>query len=324
MPRAASVLKASFQILATYKAWDDPMTVRQVFYRLIAEYGYPKTEADYKSLVGWIARSRRSRQGRILELMFKKELSNEEAQETAFEDHTLIPFSWIRDEKGQSIEALTYDGYEDFLDDSCHRVKQMRLDGQDGQPQILEIWCEANGMVPLMRDIGSPWTVRVSSGGGYDSVTAKHDLAKRVLGREGRGLPTVVLHVGDFDPSGEGMWETLRDDVGMMVYDFGADPDSLTIERVALTEEQVIEMGVETAPPKKKDARRRGFVERHPYIAAHLGTEDITAQLEALTPPELRSLITMQIEGYIEPEPYENVIQRESEIRDELLDKLEE
>lgn len=322
-PRAASVLKASFQILAQYKAWESPMTVRQVFYRLVAEYGFGKTEAEYKSLVGMIARSRRARQGFLLDQIIHNQLTHGEAEEDAFHDHTLLPFPWIRDEKGHSYEPLVYDDFDDFIDHSKRQAEKMKMDRQAGQEQVLEIWCEAGGMVPLMKEIGAPWTVRVNSGGGYDSVTAKHKLAERVLHRAEKDLKTVVLHIGDFDPSGEGMFETLRDDVGAMCRDYGLGTMWYTIDRVALTEQQVIDMGVETAPPKAKDARRKGFVERHPEIARVLESEDITAQLEALTPPELRSLISGKIEERIEQEPYEEVLREEADLREELLDHLE-
>lgn len=324
-PIAQKVLEASFKILFTYKAWESPMTIRQIFYRLIAEYGYPKTEKDYKSLIGWIARSRRARQGHILESLHQG-LSYEVAQKIAFETRWMIPFSWIRDERGQGIDSLTYDSYIDFIDDTRRRAEEMRLPAQEGQPQILEIWCEAAGMVPLMREISNPWTLRVNSGGGYDSVTAKHDLAQRVVERVDQlELPTVVLHVGDFDPSGEGMYETLRDDVTAMVNGWKVSDHWLTINRVALTEEQVMDMQVETAPPKPKDARSKGFVERHPEVVEFFGgSEDITAQLEALTPPELRQLIVEQIESYIEPAPYEDVRERESDIRERLVEGIEE
>ena len=119
------------------------------------------------------------------------------------------------------------------------------------------------------------------------------------------------------------MFETLRDDVGEMVHDFGAGYEYLTVDRVALTEDQVIDMKVETAPPKPKDARRRGFVQRHPRIADILGTEDITAQLEALTPPELRSLMQEQIEKYIDEEVYDETLEREQGVRDEASEFLD-
>lgn len=320
-PAAESVLKAAFHVLATYEAWDAPMTIRQVFYRLVQEYGYAKTEADYGSLIGWVARSRRARQGNLNELI-DQGADMEEATKAAFETKWMIPFSWIRDDKGDSIEHLTFETYDGFMEDTRERAENMRLDGQRGQEQILEIWCEAGGMVPLMRQIGEPWTLPVNSGGGYDSVTAKHNLARRVVNRL---VPTVILHVGDFDPSGEGMYETLRDDVGAMVSELAWDSrELLTVERVALTEEQVISMNVETAPPKKKDRRRVGFVQRHPNAVKHFGSEDITAQLEALTPPELKQLIESQIEPYIDSDTYEDVRNLESEIREQLLDKLDE
>lgn len=319
-PIAQAVLEASFQICAQYKAWESPLTVRQIFYRLVQERGYAKTENDYKALVNMIARSRRARQGFINDKI-DRGLDLQEASDLALENHTLIPFSWIRDEKGQGIDALTYDDYDDFMENARRQAEEMRLDAQEGQKQILEIWCEAAGMVPLMREIGSPWTLRVNSGGGYDSVTAKHELARRVIHRP---VPTVVLHIGDFDPSGEGMYETLRDDVGQMAYELMPEPGWLTVERVALTEEQVIKMNIETAPPKKKDARRAGFVKRHPKARKHFKSDDITAQLEALTPPELRSLIQGTIESYIDQDEYESVRQREDEIREDLLAKLED
>src|SRR5206468_4024831 len=112
-PRAASVLKASFKILQQYEAWDNPMTARQIFYRLVQEYNYDKTERDYKSLVGWIARSRRARQGLILERIYEHEESREDAEHFAFEDRTLIPFPWIRDEKGYQFDPLVHEDRDD-------------------------------------------------------------------------------------------------------------------------------------------------------------------------------------------------------------------
>lgn len=121
------------------------------------------------------------------------------------------------------------------------------------------------------------------------------------------------------------MYETLRDDVTSMVNGWGVRDHRLTVNRVALTEVQVMDMQVETAPPKPKDARSKGFVERHPEVVEFFGgSEDITAQLEALTPPELRQLIVEQIEAYIEPVAYEDVRERESDIRERLVEGIEE
>lgn len=317
------VIRAAKSILIEYKAWERPMTVRQVFYRLVAEYGFDKTENAYGSLIGYIARSRRAYQRRIIDLIENGEVENgKEAQERALEDHTLIPFSWIRDERGKSHVPTSFETVDDFTVNVEAWVESLQKDRTVGQPRALELWCEAAGMVPLMREIAQPYGIRVSSGGGYDSVTAKHKLANRAARAFNRGrVFTTVLHVGDFDPSGEGMFNTLTEDVGEMVWQ-RVGLEAISFERVALTERQVIDMGVETAPPKPMDSRRRGFVAAHPEIREHLGTDDITAQLEALTPPELYSLIEGAIEGFVDEDALDRVKAAEDELRAEIRDRL--
>src|SRR5690348_4235521 len=46
-------------VLSEYSA-QLPMTARQIFYRLVGAYGYPKTERDYKNLCEKLVRARRA------------------------------------------------------------------------------------------------------------------------------------------------------------------------------------------------------------------------------------------------------------------------
>lgn len=223
-------------------------------------------------------------------------------------------------------------------------------------------------MFEILKQIAAPYSCRANTGGGYDSVTAKHELAIRVADRAKIGLPTLVLHVGDFDGSGENMCDVLRDDAGQMavtqvaralVATYRANPgddaadwfqdtpewlwddvgaiikekrttDRLAefvygfckVERVALTGEQVVERNVITAPPKKSDSRTVGFVERNWETVDALGTEDISAQLEALTPSELRALVTEVIEDHLDMDIYQSVLDEEQDVREDLAERL--
>lgn len=49
------VLEQVEAVLADYRE-HLPLTIRQVFYRLVGIYGYPKTEADYKRLCEYLVR----------------------------------------------------------------------------------------------------------------------------------------------------------------------------------------------------------------------------------------------------------------------------
>lgn len=305
------LLKARDVINAYEEYW--PLTVRQVFYRMVAEHGYAKTEDDYKKLAKIIARARRAH---------------------------LIDFKSIRDDSMRYEDPHFYTDESAFNKVVLNAAKAFRLDRQKGQDQVVEMWCEAAGMVPILKDIAAPYSIRVSSGGGYDSVTSKHLLATRVLERAKEGRRTVVLHVGDFDGSGEDMAEVMHEDVLHMGIqqivwaDTFNDADSddtvrvaraakyFRLDRVALTEEQVIDYDVETAPPKPSDSRSARFVRKHPDLVEHLGSTHISAQLEALTPPQLTAVLRSAIEGYIDLDAYEAVLEEEEEIRNAIVEKI--
>jgi hypothetical protein len=129
----------------------------------------------------------------------------------------MLPWEAIRDGGlGRTVAARYFDGAEDFEATVRDNAANLKLNRQRGQAQVIELWCEAGGMVPILQRIAAPYSCRVNTGGGYDSVTAKHNLAARVRERARDGLRTVILHVGDFDPSGEDMCEVLRGDAGEM------------------------------------------------------------------------------------------------------------
>lgn len=316
-----------------------PLSVRQVFYRLVAAYDFEKTEAAYGKLTGYVSRARRA---------------------------GFIPWEAIRDGgQGKSISAQFFVDAEHFEQSVLEWAETMKLDRQRGQENVIELWCEAGGMVPILQRVAGPYSARVNSGGGYDSVTAKHRLAGRVAKRAEQGLNTVILHVGDFDGSGEDMCDVLREDAGTMAITQvlraaavdareedpdhepwapewvrerltqGTDPttsqwnrvinwalDFFTVERVALTGEQVVERQVITAPPKKTDSRTAEFIRRNEWVADELGTTQITAQLEALTPQELRDLIQENIEAHLDMDVYEDVLAEEQDVRDDLVGRL--
>lgn len=321
-PEAARWVRATAEVMEQYRDYW-PLTVRQLFYRLVASYQYEKTETAYNRLTQIISRARRA---------------------------NLLPWKAVRDGgAGRTLTTHFYTGADEFQDSVRSAARAMRLDRQKGQEQRIELWCEAGGMVPILSGIARPYGLQVNTGGGYDSVTAKHNLAERVAKRVQEGQKTLILHVGDFDGSGEDMCEVLREDTVHMVItqlawaarrgDLNGDApeldqentrpfidwayDQFVVERVALTGEQVINRGVETAPAKKSDSRTAVFLERNWEVVEALGTEQISAQLEALTPPELETLITLEIEAHMDMDAYEDVLEEERKVREDLLERLD-
>jgi hypothetical protein len=254
-----------------------PLTVRQIFYRLVAQHGYAKTETAYERLGNHLVRARRAK---------------------------LIPFDSIRDDGVVTIHTDFYGDVADFHDETARRAQAYRRDRQAGQDQYIELWCEAAGMIQQLARVADRYSVPVYSCGGFASLTANYDIAERALDRN---VPTVLLHVGDFDPSGESIFESMAEDAAAFVE---ADRviHTLGIEavRVALTAGQLKHYELPTAPAKATDSRSKRW-------------EGETCQLEALDPSTLASVVDAAITEWLDEDTFDEELDREREDRAELL-----
>ena len=253
-----------------------PLTCRQIFYRMVGAQGYDKTEGAYERLCNHLANARRGR---------------------------LIPFRAIRDDGVTTYNHSHFEDRDAFLRRMRRMAQTYTRDKLAGQELHIEVWCEAAGMLPQLDDVAEPFSVRVYSSGGFDSLTAKKDLADRICRK---GKPTIILHLGDFDPSGESIFDSVAQDVAAFVE---ADrPHGLvTVEfhRVALTRDQVREYDLPTAPPKATDTRSKGW-------------DGGTCQLEALPPDVIAGILEKQIERHLDPDQLASDWEQEAADREEI------
>jgi hypothetical protein len=121
------------------------------------------------------------------------------------------------------------------------------------------------------------------------------------------GLPTTVLRIGDYDPSGETMAAVLLEDIGAFALEFGGDVDFV---QVAITPEQARDRNLPSAPPKATDKRDRYFAD----------TE--TWQAEALDPNDLADILRAAIEDRLDHGMYQAILTEEAALRRELLSRF--
>lgn len=229
------------------KYW--PLTCRQIFYRLIGAHGYPKDEAFYARLCEHLGNARRAK---------------------------LIPFHAIRDDGVTTWDLEHFDDEEHFLRHVRELGENYKRNKLAGQPLHVEVWCEAAGMLPQLYAVAEPYSIPVYSSGGFDSLTAKKRLADRICRI---GKLALILHLGDYDPSGVSIFDSVAADVSAFVEkDRPWATVSVQFERVALTANQVTEHRLPTAPPKSTDSRSKAW-------------EGGTCQLEALPPNVIADLL---------------------------------
>jgi hypothetical protein len=219
-PQTRALLHHVREVLEQYRQYL-PLTVRQIYYRLVASIDYPKDERAYGRLGEMVALARRARR-----------LSFNDIRDDGFVRK--IPAAWSN--PGELWAAITQE------------ARTYRLDRQEGQTRRLIVWCEAGGMVPQLERVCVPFGIPVYSSGGFDSVTVKHEIA-----REFSSLgPVEVLHIGDFDPSGVHVFASLDEDVRAFLTAMGGDA---VFTRLAVTPAQITQYQLPTAPPKKTDKR---------------------------------------------------------------------
>ncbi|MCO6010001.1 hypothetical protein NE236_34030 [Actinoallomurus purpureus] len=158
------------------------------------------------------------------------------------------------------------------------------------------------GMVPQLVRIGEEFGIACFSGGGFDGLAGKHDAAVRAV--EG-GQKSLILHLGDLDPSGEHLFTSLAEDVIAFAAAAGAE---VKFERVAVTAEQVVTYNLPTAPPKTTD--RRSF------------SGAATTQAEALPPDILAAIVRQAIEAHRDPQIHRQALIREQAERRAIRERL--
>ena len=245
-PRPASValIEKTRAVLADYAA-QLPLTIRQIFYRLVGTDGYEKTEQAYKRLGEMLNKARRAR---------------------------LIDMDAIRDDGFTSQLTTFFANAEAFINNAITWAEEFRLDRQKGQARRLVVWCEASGMVPQLARVADPYGIEVCSSGGFDSLTDKHRIGRLWAGRQA----VTVLHLGDHDPSGVHVFSSLAEDIEKFAADYGGDVEFV---RVAVTPEQARQYNLPSAPPKATD--RRSFDGDETWQCEALDPRTLAAILQA-------------------------------------------
>lgn len=158
-------------------------------------------------------------------------------------------------------------------------------------------------MLPQLARVADEYSVPVFSAGGFASLTAVRLIASRALERE---VPTVLLHVGDLDPSGESIFEAMVTDAAAFVEaDRQIMPQRIEPVRVALTVEQVEHHNLPTAPAKASDQRSKNW-------------RGETCQLEALAPDDLATIVENAIVSRVDIDRLVDEVETEHADRAEL------
>ncbi len=209
--------------IAAVAAEYERMTVRQLFYQLVARGVVAKTEAGYKRVCDFAA------QMRI--------------------DGTL-DYGKIVDGHRTRLQVYAHDGLADALQSAHHLY---RRNYWTNQPTLVEVWCEKDALSGVIRPVCEEYGVTCVACRGFPSITLRYDSA-RVF--RDAGKPVHLYYFGDHDPSGR----TISDNLERELRHHGAD---VTVTRMALEPAQIRRWRLPTRPGKRTDSRLARFAATH-------------------------------------------------------------
>lgn len=271
-PDRSTLLSAVRGVLDQYSG--TAVTVRQLYYRLVAGGVIPNVIRSYKNLVAALSDWRRS--GDIDFSAFEDRTRHMSHMDTGM--RTDDPAAWARF----------------FLQQGVENAKNYSLARWYGQQERVIVAVEKQALEGPFTEICRELDVDLVVARGYPSLSYLHEIAQAILDpRVNDGRDTVVLYFGDHDPSGQNIPEVIERDLG------GLFSARFELIRVALNPDQVEEMELIPAPVKLTDSRANTFIAEH-------GEE--VYELDAIEPNTLQQMIRDAVNEHFDDDIYEGMV----------------
>jgi len=247
--RTLAIINNANDIIAEYGGG---LTLRQLYYQFVARGLLPNTKKSYEDLGRVIGNAR---------------LAN------------LISWDAIIDRTRTTNSNSHFENPAEIL---ATAAETYQLDTRADQDVYIEVWIEKEALIGVIEPICRQLDVLYLACRGYFSLSAMWQAAGRFHEAEESGKKTVVLHLGDHDPSGLDMTQDIKN----RLLGFGVHTQ---VERLALNIDQV---ELYKPPPnfaKMTDTRSRNYIGEY-------GKE--SWELDALDPKVITGLIEDDVGKY--------------------------
>jgi hypothetical protein len=263
---------------------EHPMTLRQLFYRLVSAGTLKNAQAEYKRL------------GHVM---------------TRLREDGQVPLIWIVDHVRSTLKPSSWSGLADYADAvrGCYRK-----DFWASLDYHVEVFVEKDAIAGTIEQVTEEHDIRLHVCRGYASLSFVGEIAtvwERVR------KPIFAYYLGDYDPSGFDIERDLREKLErysgktwfrkpvLPQYALdpeGADGTTFCWQRLAVRREDFSAHNLICLPVKGKDKRSPGFVREH-------GTA--CAEVDALPPSELRRRVQAAIDSHIDVERWNRLLEVE-------------
>lgn len=219
------MIKTINEILDEYTAKDYRLTLRQVYYQLVARKFIPNIVSEYKKLSSLLTNARMN---------------------------GLVDFDAIEDRLRTPRTPFACSNLSEGLWSLYRGYNRRRMENQE---IYIEVWIEKDSLSSIAYAETKEYGIPLVVNRGYSSCSAMREAARRFAAAEKKGKKISILYLGDHDPSGLDM---IRD-IYKRLEEFCV---YIEIIHVALSMDQIQEYDLPPDPAKLTDPRAQNYIYR--------------------------------------------------------------
>jgi hypothetical protein len=283
-----AIIQKANRVIVEYQRQGFKLTLRQLYYQFIAKDLLPDSwiDAEYNRKHGLAADT-------------KNTLKNYKHLGDIINDGRLAGLiDWTAIEnRTRNLQTHSAWASPHSIIRAC--ADQYTVDLWAEQPVRVEVWIEKEALIGVIESVCTELQVPYFACKGYTSQSEMWEAAQR---HKRCRKDTVVIHLGDHDPSGLDMTRDIQERLEL----FGA---ATTVERIALTWEQIEEYAPPPNPAKTTDARYEKYQEQF---------GDDSWELDALEPQVMADLIRAAVQARIDRDYWDEAVARQDTGRSQL------
>jgi hypothetical protein len=285
---AMAMIRTINGILENYEAQGFDLSLRQLYYQLVAKALIENTERSYKNIGNLVSDARLA---------------------------GLIDWDMIKDRGREMVKNPHWENPRQFLENVA---PQFRFNLWHDQDVYVEVMVEKQALEGVLEPVCRSLDVPFTANKGYSSSSAMYEASKRFLRAAEDGKECYVVYLGDHDPSGIDMSRDVEERLDLFVKtsmgrqdEIGPnEPSAVTMKRVALNIDQVRELNPPENPAKITDSRADGYIRR-------FGTS--SWELDAIEPRQLAQIVTDAVQEIMDVDAFEANREKMEKNREDLL-----
>lgn len=279
-PETLKIIKQANQIIADYQAQGFTLTLRQLYYQFVARALIANKQTEYKRL-GMIINDARMA--------------------------GLIDWDAIED-RTRNLRKLPF--WDDPADIISSAVSSFKTDLWATQKMRCEVWIEKDALIGVVEPVCNEFRIPYFACRGYTSQSEAYAAAKRIGVNDKADQGTMILHLGDHDPSGIDMTRDNRDRLKL----FHGTGKGWRLVRLALNRDQIDQYNPPPNPLKEIDGKlsdSRGIG----YQAEH---GDSSWELDALEPTVIDRLVRTAVNDILDKKAWKAAKAQEADMTAKL------